>query len=107
VIFGEVNAWFWSDTVALWESRNKKRPGKPGHAQLMVKRSAGAHRAERHVAIQLHLLRQTEHALADDVALDLIGTAADRGHVGKEGAVVDFLCQRMRLVIEQAFGADD
>ncbi len=33
--------------------------------------------AERHVAIDLRLLRQAEHLLADDVALDLVGAAGD------------------------------
>src|SRR3954454_5207100 len=34
--------------------------------------------AERHVAVDRRFLRQAEHALADDVALDLVGTARDR-----------------------------
>ena len=37
----------------------------------------GAGFAERHVAVQLHFARQAQHPLADDVALDLVGTAAD------------------------------
>src|SRR5580704_18061333 len=49
------------------------------------------HLPERHVAIHLRLLRQTQHALADDVALDLVGAAADRGEVGVEGEEVGVL----------------
>ena len=42
------------------------------------------HVAERDLPVELRLPGQAEHALADDVALDLVRPAADRGEVGVE-----------------------
>src|SRR6266511_264727 len=41
--------------------------------------------AEWDVAVDLGLFGEAEHALADDVALNLVCAASDRGEVGVEG----------------------
>ena len=51
--------------------------------------------AERHVAVDLGLARQAEHALADDVALDLVGAAADRREEGVQRQEVGVVAERV------------
>ena len=48
-----------------------------------------------------------QHALADDIALDLVGAAADRGELGVQGQEVGVLGARMVGAFEQAAGAQD
>src|SRR3546814_1842181 len=45
--------------------------------------------AERHVLVGARLAREAEHALADDVALDLVGAAPDRDEVARQADLVD------------------
>src|SRR5687767_8549512 len=49
--------------------------------------------AERDVAVDLRFPRQAQHALADDVALDLIGAAADRREERVQGEEVGVVAE--------------
>src|SRR5215218_1472255 len=75
-------------------------------------RSAAGHRrlrhlGERHVAVDLGLARQSEHALADDVALDLVGAAADRREERVERQEVGVVTEPVLAPVEEGLAAHD
>src|SRR5690349_12398884 len=63
--------------------------------------------AEGDVLVDLRFLREAEDALADDVALDLVGAAADRGEVGVELAVVVGRLAGELLALQRGRHAED
>ena len=63
----------------LLRPRRQHRRRRPRHFF-----SAAANLPERRVAVDFDFLGETEHPFADDVALDLVGTPADRCKVGIE-----------------------
>src|SRR6187431_2024975 len=65
------------------------------------------HVAERHVAIDLRLAGEPEHALADDVALDLVRAAADRREERVERQEVGVVAAGVVRTVEEGVGAHD
>jgi len=65
------------------------------------------HLVERHIAVDLRVLREPQHAFTDDIALDLLGAALDAVHEGAERHHRDRAAARSSVAHEHPAGADD
>src|ERR1700759_2671240 len=91
-------------TLSGWAQRRQSSSIGPGASR---RAESVRQLAKRGVAVRLRLFRQAQHAFADDVALNLIGAAADRGEIGVQRPERHRITDGIVRSGQHRFSADD